>query len=60
MAPEEPTHYPKRGAPSILDLYLLKNINVHCEVSSISALSSDHNPFELLVNESPQIEEPCV
>lgn len=50
-APREPTHYPKRGAPSILDLFLLKNIHNCSPAESICALSSDHNPVGVTINE---------
>lgn len=51
-APKEPTHYPKRGAPSILDLFLCKNIPNCSAAVSICALSSDHNPIGITINEN--------
>lgn len=50
-APGEPTHFPKRGAPSIIDMFLLKNIKYHSVCESLNVLSSDHNPIAILLHE---------
>ena len=49
VTPESPTHFPKRGLPSIIDMFLIKNINKYNEPSSLPILNSDHNPIQLKV-----------
>lgn len=46
-APNGVTHYPKRGLPSVIDLFLIKNIENHGKPESVCELSSDHNPITL-------------
>ena len=49
LTPEKPTHFPKRGLPSIIDMFLLKNIYEFTEANSLPILSSDHNPIYMEV-----------
>ena len=55
-APEEATHFPKRGAPSIIDLFLLKNLKNYTQPVSICGLSSDHNPISIEISENALLE----
>ena len=41
--PTEPTHY-SNGLGDILDIFILKDVNLSFELNTVSALSSDHNP----------------
>jgi exonuclease III len=41
--PTEPTHY-SNGLGDILDIFILKDINLSFELETVVALSSDHNP----------------
>ena len=41
--PTEPTHY-SGGLGDILDIFILKDVNVSFELETVVALSSDHNP----------------
>ena len=50
-APKEATHFPKRGAPSILDIFLLKNVKNYSEPISICGLSSDQNPISIMLTD---------
>ena len=57
-APNEATHFPTRGLPSIIDIFLFKNINNYSIPKSLNYLSSDHNPVLVNINEKPdKIEE---
>ena len=58
MAPEKPTHFPKRGLPSIIDIFLLKNIKSFSESSSLPILGSDHNPIQIKIFLSKNCYEP--
>lgn len=46
-APIDPTHYPGCGTPSVIDIYLIKNITTTYNVHTIEQLSSDHYPVIL-------------
>lgn len=57
-APTDPTHYPTRGRPSVLDIVLLKNIKEISIPESHQALSSDHNPVEFIISKDIEFKSP--
>lgn len=50
VAPADPTHFPSVGHPSTLDIYLMKNIITTYTVHTEEALSSDHYPVILIMD----------
>lgn len=53
LAPEFPTHFPKIGRPSILDIFLAHNSINTSKPYSLSSLNSDHNPVLIYILEKP-------
>ena len=52
IGPEDPTYFPFHGhRPDVLDIVVVKNVARNIEVSSVSDLSSDHNPLVITVRE---------
>lgn len=57
--PDESTHLPdnRSHAPSTLDFFLVKNMNLDYTIKSIPELNSDHNPVLLKFNIKYQIQQ---
>lgn len=47
IGPVNPTYFGQNNNSDILDIAILKNLNLHTEIYSINDLSSDHNPIFL-------------
>lgn len=58
-APTEPTHYGAR-TPDILDIALIKNLPKNITITSISELSSDHNPIIVEIDNLPYLQTPRI
>lgn len=50
-SPEVPTHFSKRGKPSVLDFFLIKNLPRATKVKTLPILNSDHNPVYIIISE---------
>lgn len=57
IAPTSPTHYPdqQRQRPDVLDIVLMKNVALQFEIDNFNALTSDHNPIQLVLHGRPTI-----
>lgn len=55
LAPDKPTHYPNNihFRPDILDIALMKNINIPCDITVENNLQSDHLPVRLTLRGRP-------
>lgn len=51
LAPNEPTFYGTSGPADILDIGIISNIPKNVHISTVTELSSDHNPIILEVGE---------
>lgn len=47
IGPLEPTHYGTIGRPDVLDIAIMSNTPYQYQISTVSDLSSDHNPVHL-------------
>ena len=59
-APEMPTHFPTRGRPSVIDLYISKNIRCLTEPVTFQIFSSDHNPVGIKLLAKPLFQKKLV
>jgi endonuclease/exonuclease/phosphatase family metal-dependent hydrolase len=57
--PVTPTHYPDNGnKPDVLDFVLSSNLQDSLEVTTVNALSSDHNPIIIEYGDTATQEDP--
>jgi hypothetical protein len=53
--PPTHTHYPANQTnPSTIDLFLIKNIKNYTKAETLTALSSDHNPVKIQIDNVPR------